>query len=371
MSADEITASDLFLPTMLGSLTLANRIIMAPLTRSRAGKGDVQGPMNAEYYAQRASAGLIISEATQISQQGKGYAFTPGIYSEEQIAGWKLVTDAVHAKKGLIFAQLWHVGRISHPDLQPDNQLPVAPSAIKPMGQAYTETGFKDLVTPRALETVEIPEVIEQYVHAARCAKQAGFDGIELHAANGYLIDQFICDKTNKRTDCYGGSLQNRVRFLLELLEELAMVWPGERTGVRLSPVSPANDIADSKPMETFSYVVKAMNPFNLLYLHCVEGITIGPRKIPADFNFATLRSLFNGQYMANNGYDFDLAIKARQENAADLICFGRAFIGNPDLVTRLQKRAPLNEAPKELWYAGGAHGYIDWPTWDEQKSKM
>ncbi|WP_045107613.1 alkene reductase [Legionella hackeliae] len=361
-----LNKTDLFQPTMLGSLRLANRIVMAPLTRSRAGKHDVQGLMNAEYYAQRASAGLIISEATQISQQGKGYAFTPGIYSQEQVAGWKLVTDAVHAEQGLIFAQLWHVGRISHPDLQPDHQLPVAPSAVKPVGQAFTETGFKELVTPRALVTSEIPEVIKQYVHAAQCAKQAGFDGIELHAANGYLIDQFLRDKTNLRTDRYGGSLGNRTRFLLELLEALVSVWPSERIGIRLSPVSPANDIADSKPMETFSYVVKAINHFNLSYLHCVEGVTTGPRNIPANFSFTELRALFSGQYMANNGYDLELALKARRDNTADLICLGRPFIANPDLVARLQNGASLAEAPKELWYGGGAHGYIDWPMSNE-----
>nr|HAT8714193.1 alkene reductase [Legionella jordanis] len=366
----DIESTDLFKPTTLDSLTLANRIVMAPLTRSRAAKGDVQGPMNARYYAQRASAGLIISEATQISPQGKGYAYTPGIYSKEQTKGWKLVTDAVHEQGGVIFAQLWHVGRISHPDLQPEHQLPVAPSAIKPAGQAFTENGFKDLVTPRALETSEIPGIIEDYVHAAQCAKEAGFDGIELHGANGYLIDQFLRDKTNKRTDQYGGSLRNRSRFLVELLEALSQVWPGSRTGIRFSPVSPANDIADSNPMETFSYMVKAINPFGLAYLHCVEGVTIGPRTIPADFDFAVLRSLFNGQYMANNGYDLALALKARRENTADLICFGRPFIANPDLVTRLQRGAPLHEAPKELWYGGAEHGYTDWPTLDEETVK-
>ncbi|WP_412754208.1 alkene reductase [Legionella donaldsonii] len=365
-----VNSTDLFQPTGLGSLKLANRIVMAPLTRSRAGKGDVLGPMNAEYYAQRASAGLIISEATQISQQGKGYAFTPGIYTEEQIAGWKLSTNAVHAQKGLIFAQLWHVGRISHPDLQLDHQLPVAPSAIKPEGKAFTETGFKDLVTPRALETEEIPGIVKDYVHAARCAKKAGFDGIEIHAANGYLIDQFMRDKTNKRTDRYGGSLENRARLLLELVDALKEVWPGDKIGIRFSPVSPANDIADSNPMATFSYMVSALNEFALAYIHCVEGVTIGPRTIPADFSFATLRALFKGQYMANNGYDLPLAVQAREKNLADLICFGRPFIANPDLVERLQTGARLNEAPRELWYGGGEHGYTDWPTLAEELAK-
>lgn len=355
--------SDLFKPVRLGSLSLANRIIMAPLTRSRAGKGDVQGDMNARYYTQRASAGLIISEATQISQQGKGYAFTPGIYTTEQIAGWKLSTDAVHAKNGLIFAQLWHVGRISHPDLQKDHQLPVAPSAIKPMGKAFTATGFKDFVCPRALTLDEIPGIVAQYVHAAQCAKKAGFDGIEIHAANGYLLAQFLCDKTNHRTDNYGGIIENRARLLLEVLEAVTQVWPADRVAVRLSPVSHANDIDDSNPMATYSYLVKQLNQFKLAYLHCVEGETMGPRTIPDGFSFNTLRALYEGRYMANNGYDLALALKAREELTADLICFGRPFIANPDLVHRLQIGAELAVAPKDTWYGGSEQGYTDWPT--------
>lgn len=355
--------TDLFSPMQLGSLSLANRIVMAPLTRSRARKGDVQGIMNAEYYEQRASAGLIISEATQISQQGKGYAFTPGIYTEEQTVGWKLTTDAVHQKGGVIFAQLWHVGRISHPSLQLDNQLPVAPSAIQPAGKAYTETGFQDFVTPRALELNELPGIIEQYVHAAQCAKKAGFDGIEIHAANGYLLEQFLSDKTNKRTDNYGGSIENRARLLLEVVEALTAVWPSDRVGIRLSPVSHANDIDDSTPMETFSYVVKQLNRFVLSYIHCVEGETIGPRSIPDNFSFAALRELYKGIYIANNGYDLPLALKARADNLADLICFGRPFIANPDLVERLKVGADLVNAPRETWYGNGAKGYTDWPV--------
>lgn len=355
--------SDLFQSFQLGPLNLQNRIVMAPLTRSRAGKGDVPGPMNAEYYAQRATAGLIISEASQISQQGKGYAFTPGIYSAEQVEGWKLVTAAVHGNGGLIFSQLWHVGRISHRDLQENGQLPVAPSAIRPEGQAFTETGFKPLETPRALETNEIPGIIEQYVNAAQCAKDAGFDGIEIHGANGYLLDQFLRDSTNKRTDAYGGSLENRARLLLEVVAAVCKVWSSDRVGIRLAPTSHANDISDSKPMETFSYVVEHLNPFHIAYLHCVEGETIGPRDIPADFSFRKLRELFNGAYIANNGYDLELALKARRENLADLICFGRLYLANPDLVERLRAGASLNEAPKETWYGGGAEGYTDYPT--------
>ena len=360
---NDVASSDLFQPFHLGSLRLANRIIMAPLTRSRAGSGDVPGPMNAEYYAQRATAGLIISEATQISQQGKGYAFTPGIYTKEQVEGWKLVTNAVHKKGGLIFAQLWHVGRISHPDLQENHQLPVAPSAIKPEGQAFTATGFKPFVTPRALALQELPGIIAQYAHAAQCAKQAGFDGIELHSANGYLLDQFIRDKTNHRTDQYGGPIKNRARLLLEVVEALKGVWDSGRIGVRLAPVSPANDIADSQPMQTFSYVIEQLNQFNLAYLHCVEGITIGERIIPPDFSFKKLRELSNSYYIANNSYDISLALKARENNLADLICFGRPFLGNPDLVERLRIGAPLAEAPRSTWYGGAEQGYTDWPV--------
>lgn len=359
----DIEASDLFQKTTLGSLELANRIVMAPLTRARALKGDVQGPLAAEYYAQRASAGLIIAEAAQVSPQGKGYAFTPGIYTDDQVAGWKLTTDAVHAKGGKIFAQLWHVGRISHPDLQPHGELPVAPSAIKPPDMAFTETGLQPFVTPRALETEEIPGIVAQYAHAAECAKRAGFDGVEIHSANGYLLDQFIRDKTNHRTDRYGGSLENRTRLVLEVVEAVTSVWTGARTGIRLAPVSTENDISDSHPMETFSYLVSQLNQFHLAYLHCVEGQTKGPRAIPDTFSFLKLRKLFHGMYMANNGYDIQLALQARAQNSADLICFGRPFIANPDLVKRLYTGARLVDAPRETWYAGGARGYTDWPT--------
>lgn len=365
----DVANSDLFQSFQLGPLQLRNRIVMAPLTRSRAGKGDVPGAMNAQYYAQRSTAGLIISEATQISQQGKGYAFTPGIYSDAQVEGWKLVTAAVHEKGGLIFAQLWHVGRISHPDLQENGQLPVAPSAIKPDGKAFTESGFKDHVTPRALETSEIQGVVAQYVHAAQCARKAGFDGVEIHGANGYLLDQFLRDSTNKRTDEYGGSVENRARLMLEVVEAVTGVWSSDRVGIRLSPTSHASDLSDSHPMQTFSYVVEQLNRFHLAYIHCVEGETAGPRDIPADFSFPELRKLFNGKYIANNGYDIELALKARANNTADLICFGRAYIGNPDLVERLRTSARLEDTPKETWYGGDAHGYTDYATLEQQEA--
>lgn len=358
--------TDLFSPYALGPLELSNRIVMAPLTRSRAGAGDVPGPMVAEYYAQRASAGLIISEATNISQQGKGYAFTPGIYTEAQIAGWKQVTDALHAKGGKIFCQLWHVGRISHPSLQPDGALPVAPSAIQPAGQAFTEHGFEPHPTPRALETSEIPGIVEQYRHAAECAKRAGFDGVEIHAANGYLLDQFMRDKTNHRTDQYGGSIENRVRLTLEVTQAVVDVWGADRVGIRLSPISPANDCGDSNPEPVFTYAVEQLNRFGLVYLHVVEGATGGPREVEGGFDLQKLRRLFKGAFMANNGYDLSLAIKAREENLADLIAFGKPFISNPDLVERLKRGGPFNKLDRDTLYGGDARGYIDYPTLDK-----
>lgn len=361
---DHSVESDLFQPVQLGPLTLSNRIVMAPLTRSRAGKDGVPRELNATYYAQRASAGLIVSEATNISPQGKGYAFTPGIYTDEQIAGWRLITDAVHARGGHIVCQLWHVGRISHPDLQPWGQLPVAPSAIKPDGQAFTETGFQPHVTPRALDTDEIPGIVRDYAHAARCAQRAGFDGVEIHAANSYLLDQFLRDSTNKRTDRYGGNLENRTRLPLEVAAAVADIWGGDRVGIRISPLAPqpGNTPLDSDPMATYGYLVERLNRYGLVYLHCIEGATQGSREEPPGFSFQALRRAFKGLYMANNGYDRALALRARRENLADLICFGRPFIANPDLVERLRRNAPLAEAPKETWYGGGAHGYTDYP---------
>ncbi|VVE63562.1 NADH:flavin oxidoreductase [Pandoraea anapnoica] len=358
--------TDLFSSYKLGPLELKNRIVMAPLTRSRASQGDVPGPMVAEYYAQRASAGLIISEATNISQQGKGYAFTPGIYTDEQVAGWKQVTDALHAKGGKIFCQLWHVGRISHPSLQPEGALPVAPSAIQPAGQAFTEHGFEPHPVPRALETSEIPGIIEQYRHAAECAKRAGFDGVEIHAANGYLLDQFMRDKTNHRTDQYGGSIENRVRIVLEVTQAVVDVWGADRVGIRLSPISPANDCGDSNPEPVFTYAVEQLNRFGLVYLHVVEGATGGPREVEGGFDLQKLRRLFKGTFMANNGYDLALALKARKENLADLIAFGKPFIANPDLVERLKRGGPFNALNRDTLYGGDARGYVDYPTLDE-----
>lgn len=361
--AARAAASDLFKPTQLGPVQLANRIVMAPLTRSRAKEDDIPGDLAAEYYVQRASAGLIIAEATQISQQGKGYVFTPGIYSQPQVDAWKKITAAVHAAGGKIFLQLWHVGRISHPSIQADGALPVAPSAIKPEGQAYTTDGFVPLVTPRALATDEMPGIVKQYRTAAENAKAAGFDGVEIHAANGYLLDQFLRDKTNQRTDVYGGSIENRARLLMEVTAAVVAVWGGDRVGVRISPVSTFGDIADSNPQALFTYVVGQLNNFGLVYLHVIEGDTGGSRTPPVNFDPQILRRLFKGHYMANNGYDLSMALDVRDAKTVDLVCFGRPFISNPDLVERLRTVAPLATPDPATMYGGGAGGYIDYPA--------
>jgi N-ethylmaleimide reductase len=318
----------------------------------------------ADYYAQRASAGLIIAEGTNVSPQGRGYAFTPGIYNHAQIDGWRQVTEAVHARGGRIFPQLWHVGRVSHPSLQAGGALPVAPSAIRPEATSYTGAGFEPCVTPRALAAAEIPEIVEQYGQAARNALTAGFDGVEIHAANGYLIEQFLRDSTNKRTDAYGGSVANRARLLLEVTKAVAGICGGERVGVRLSPVAPVNGAAlDSDPAETYTYAVEQLNGFGLAYLHVIEGATQGPREVAGGFDLQILRRLFKGLYMANNGYDLKLALEARRHNLADLISFGRAFIANPDLVERLRIGAPLNTPDAATFFGGGAAGYTDYPA--------
>ncbi|HWK34115.1 MAG TPA: alkene reductase, partial [Hyphomicrobium sp.] len=343
---------------------LANRIVMAPLTRSRADDAGVPGELQATYYAQRASAGLIIAEATNITAQGKGYIRTPGIWSPEQVEGWKLTTKAVHDKGGRIFLQLWHVGRVSHRDLQPGGALPVAPSAVRAENQqAYTYDGFKPLETPRALETDEIPGIVADYAHAAKCAMEAGFDGVEVHAANGYLLQQFLSDKTNKRTDRYGGSIENRTRIVVEVVDAVTKVWGGDRVGIRLSPLTKFADIGDSNPEPVYLSLIEQINRYNLSYIHVIEGDTGGDRTPAGGFDLQKLRHAFNGLYMANNNYTLELAIEAREKNLADLICFGRPFISNPDLVARLRSGATLAPADPNTFYAGEAHGYIDYPA--------
>lgn len=358
-----MSTSKLFEPYKLGPITLANRVVMAPLTRNRAvPEGLVPSPLAAEYYGQRASAGLLITEASQVSQQGQGYQDTPGIYSQAQVEGWRKVTGEVHKRGGKIFIQLWHVGRISHVDLQPNHGAPVAPSAIRANTKTFVGGQFADVSEPRALELSEIPGIIEDFRKAAANAIAAGFDGVEIHGANGYLLDQFARDSSNKRTDEYGGSIQNRARLILEVAAAVAKEIGPERTGIRISPVTPANDVSDSNPQALFDYIVDELNKLKLVYIHVIEGATGGPRDI-APFDYASLRKRFNGAYIGNNAYDLALANKQLDAGAADLIAFGKPFISNPDLVERLKRNAPLNEPDKSTFYGGGAKGYTDYPT--------
>ena len=358
-------------PVRAGDLQLANRIAMAPLTRNRS-PGAVPTDLVATYYAQRASAGLIISEATAISHQGQGYADVPGLYAPEQIAAWKKVTAAVHAAGGRIVVQLWHVGRVSHTSLQPGHAAPVAPSAI----QANTKTvliqggvpTFTPTSLPRALELSEIPGIVADYRRAARAAIEAGFDGVEVHAANGYLIDQFLKTGANQRTDAYGGSIENRARLLVEVVTAIAAEIGGGRTGIRLSPVTPANDVVDAAPQPLFDHVVRQLGPLGLSYVHGIEGATGGPRELPdRPFDYAALKAAYRaaggqGAWMVNNAYDKALA-EAALAHGADIVAFGRPFIANPDLVQRLERNAPLNEVNRATLYGGGAEGYTDYPA--------
>jgi N-ethylmaleimide reductase len=365
---------DIFSPFRLGPLALPNRIVMAPMTRNRAGPGNAPTALNAAYYAQRAGAGLIVAEASQVSPQGLGYPGTPGIHSAAQIAGWKLVTDAVHQAGGRIFLQLWHVGRISHPSLQPDGALPVAPSAIAPAGQAWTLEGMKPYVTPRALDIAEIPGLVEQFRDGAANAKAAGFDGVEVHAAHGYLLDQFLRDKTNQRNDAYGGSALNRARLLVEVMEAVAGEWGGERVGVHLSPTNLAfNDISDSDPPHTFSVAVRALDRLGLAYLHLVEPGPADPAAFlpsPASgegkemvrLDAAFFRPLWRTALVANKAYDLARANAVLSAGDADLISFATLFIANPDLPERLRRSADFNPAERKTFYGGGAAGYTDYP---------
>ena len=355
----------LFEPYQLGPITLPNRLVMAPLTRNRAVAGLVPNPLAVEYYGQRASAGLLVTEASQVSQQGQGYQDTPGIYSREQVAGWRKVTDRVHDRGGRIFIQLWHVGRISHVSLQENNQPPVAPSAIRAKGKTFVGGTFADVSEPRALTLEEIPGIIESFRRGAANALQAGFDGVEIHGANGYLLDQFAKDGANRRTDGYGGSIENRARLMLEVSKVIAAEIGAERTGIRISPVTPANDISDSNPQPLFDYIVDHLNALKLVYIHVIEGATGGPRDI-APFDYGSLRRRFSGAYIANNGYDLELANKVLAANEADLIAFGKPFIANPDLVERLKRGASLNVPDKATFYGGGAKGYTDYPVLGE-----
>ena len=357
----------LFEPTHVGAFELGNRIVMAPLTRNRAGRGLVPGPLAAEYYSQRADAGLIIAEATQISAQAQGYADTPGCFSDDQVRGWKKVTDAVHAQGGAIVVQLWHTGRVSHTSFQKDGEAPVGPSAIRANTKTFISgQGFVDASMPRALTLDEIPGIIEDFRRAAARAIDAGFDGVELHGAHGYLLDAFLRDGTNHRTDGYGGSIENRTKLLTEVTRACAETIGADRLGVRISPVSTAGDSRDSNPQALFNHVVESLNPFGLAYIHVVEGETGGARDSIA-FDYAALHDRFDGAWMVNNGYDRQMAIDAVESGRADLVSFGRLFLANPDLVERLKANSPLNEfMGQETFYGGGAHGYTDYPTLEQ-----
>ena len=346
---------NLFDPIQVGDLELPNRIVMAPLTRCRAEPGRVPGALMAEYYVQRASAGLIISEATSVTPMGVGYPDTPGIWSAEQVQGWKNVTSAVHAAGGRIFLQLWHVGRISDPSYL-DGELPVAPSAVRPQGHVSLIRPKREFVTPRALETAEIAGVVEAYRQGAANAKAAGFDGVEIHGANGYLLDQFLQDSTNQRSDQYGGSLENRARLLLEVTDAVVSVWGAGRVGMHLAPRADAHDMGDSNRAETFAYVARELGQRGIAFIcareHAADD-SLGPQ----------LKQLFGGVYIANERFTGEQANRWLAEGKADAVAFGIPFIANPDLPARLAAGAPLNPADSNTFYAAGPVGYIDYPT--------
>ena len=354
---------DLFSPVRIGPLDLANRIVMAPMTRNRAGPGETPTELMATYYAQRASAGLIVTEGTQITPQGQGYPGTPGIHSDAQVAGWRWVVEAVHDHGGRIFCQLWHVGRISHPFLQPNGGLPVAPSALTPAGKLWTPQGMQAYVEPRALATAEIAGVIADYRAAAVRAKDAGFDGVELHAANGYLIDQFLRSSTNRRTDRWGGSVTNRARLLIEATEALVGEWGAARVGVRLSPTNPFNDIADAHPAETFGYAADALDRLGLAYLHIIEPGDSDPIAQGERPDGKFFRARWRGPLMLNKGYDAARANAAIAAGVADLVSFAALFLANPDLPERLRRGGPFNPPDRPTFYGGSQKGYTDYPA--------
>jgi len=355
-------SNKLFEPLQLGSITLANRMVMAPMTRNRA-PDTIPNALMVEYYTQRAAAGLIVTEGSQISPEGVGYPATPGIHSEAQVAGWRAIADAVHAKGGHIFLQLWHVGRISHPSLQPANALPVSASAIRPNGETFTGQGMQPFVTPRALTTDEIAAIVGQYAAATANAREAGFDGVEIHAANGYLLDQFLRDGSNQRDDHYGGPIDNRCRFMLEVTEAVCAAWSPDHVGIRLAPLNPFNDMHDSNPQATFTHAVQALNRFGLAYLHVTEMGSDTPGAAGPAFDLAELRKIWQGTYITNAGYDAARAEAAIAEGRADAVAFGVPFLANPDLVERFRQQVPLNAPEVATFYGGDAHGYTDYPT--------
>lgn len=355
----------LFDPITIGEISLNNRIVMAPLTRNRAIAGNCPGPMTVDYYRQRAAAGLIIAEASQISPMGQGYLDTPGIYSQEQVAAWRHVTDAVHQAGGKIVLQLWHVGRISHTSLLPEGAAPVSSSAQPSKAMTFTRNGFEPVSPARALTDEEIPDLIEGYRKAARNALDAGFDGVEIHAANTYLIEQFLRDSVNDRTGPYGGTVQNRARLLLEVVQAVTKEVGAGRTGVRLSPMTTFGNSTelDSNPQALYGYVVEQLAPFGLAYLHVIEGETGSSRQTVEAFDYEALHSKYPGAWMVNNCYTRDDALAKIASGKADLVAFGRPFISTPDLVRRLKENLPFNELQADKLYGGGAEGYIDYPV--------
>jgi N-ethylmaleimide reductase len=364
LNQQEYKMPNLFESVQLGSLVLANRVFMAPLTRNRADADGVPGELAATYYSQRASAGLIVTEATQISPMGKGYINTPGIHSPEQVRGWSRIVESVHKSGGLIFLQLWHVGRISHSSLLPDNAQPVAPSAIRANSQTLIATGLAQVSEPVALIASGIKETLDDYRRAAGNAKAARFDGVEIHAANGYLIDQFFKTGSNRRTDEYGGVASNRVRFLNETIEKVLDVWDSRQVGVRISPTGSFNDMHDDNPLETFSVAVERLNGYGLGYLHIVETAQNSKGSSEADLAMsAHLRALWKGLYVVNGGYDGSRGKEALRTGHADAVAYGRNFLANPDLPRRLQLGAALNEPDPTTFYGGGAAGYTSYPA--------
>ncbi|KPF45463.1 alkene reductase [Rhizobium sp. AAP43] len=363
--------SKLFEPTTIGSISVANHIAMAPLTRNRS-PGAIPNDLNVEYYSQRATAGLIVSEGTAITHQAQGYADVPGLYKTEAIEGWKRVTDAVHAAGGKIVTQLWHVGRISHTSLQPDGGKPVAPSAIAAKSKTYVlnEDGtgaFVETSEPRALDLAEIPTLIEDYRKAARSAIEAGFDGVEIHAANGYLLEQFMRSNSNHRDDQYGGPIENRIRLTLEVVAAVTAEIGADKTGIRISPTTPANDVSDPDPKALYTALVEGLTEYSLAFIHVIEGATGGPRDV-LPFDWAALKAAYRAAggkavWMVNNGYDRQSAIDAVESGYADVVAFGRPFISNPDLVRRLEEDASWNELDGATLYGGGAEGYTTYPT--------
>ncbi|MBV6631559.1 MAG: alkene reductase [Alphaproteobacteria bacterium] len=357
----------LFEPLKLGGIDVLNRVLMAPLTRNRAHPDGTPAEMAIEYYRQRAGAGLIFTEATQVSAMGKGYINTPGIYTDGHAAAWKKITDAVHEAGGKIAIQLWHVGRISHSSLLPNNAKPYAPSAIAAKSQTFIETGMVDVSEPQAITVEEIKATVAEYRHAAELAKQAGFDAIEIHSANGYLIDQFIRDGSNKRTDEYGGPIENRIRFLKEVTEAVLEVWPADKVGFRLSPTGGFNDMSDSDPAATFSAVAKAMNAYGLAFLHMVEEFPGEESSAEDQAVNKAVREAWTGAYIANGGFDAAKADAAVASGAADAVAFGRPFISNPDLPKRIAKGASLTEPDQTTFYGGDGKCYTDYPTLEQE----